>query len=272
MPFSRALGLLVAAASALLACACGGTSGAPGNAESPAPAADAPRGSYAAMLAGHGVDVAIPARGKFILVNIPSFELVALQDGVPMLRSRVIVGRPATPTPELRSSMLAVKFNPSWTPTPSMVRYEGARHAPPGPHNPLGQILFELDNDELIFLHDTNDRTLFDLPQRALSHGCVRVQQARLLAAWALGASGSEIDRMTSSGATRSAALSEQIPVSLVYFTTFPDANGQVVTHPDLYVRNRAVRQGRALAIAPSRPPCAMPVDGATTSPGRHHP
>jgi murein L,D-transpeptidase YcbB/YkuD len=268
MPFIRMLGLMMAMASALMASACTAKDEARSTADSSAPASAALRGSYAAMLAANGVGVAIPPRGKFILVNIPSFELIALQDGVPVLRSRVVVGRPATPTPELLSSMFAVKFNPSWTPTPSMVRYEGARYAPPGPHNPLGQILFELDNDELVFLHDTNDKTFFDLPQRALSHGCIRVQQARALAAWALGVSESEIDGMTSVGATRSVPLPEQIPVSLVYFTAFPDLSGQVVTYPDIYSRSRAVQQGRELAIAPSLPPCAAPLGGAAGSLG----
>ena len=99
------------------------------------------------------------------MVHIPSFELIALEDGGPVLRSRVIVGRPATPTPELLSSMLSVRFNPDWMPTPSMIRNEGARYVPPGINNPLGQLLFELDNDLLIFLHDTNDKALFDRRQ-----------------------------------------------------------------------------------------------------------
>ena len=122
-------------------------------------------------LRGIGIDV--PARGKFVVVNIPSFELVALQDGKPVLRSRVIVGRPSTPTPELATGIWAVKFNPSWTPTPSMAQREGLKPVPPGPNNPLGRILFVLDNDQLIFLHDTNDRTLFEQSRRAFSHGCI---------------------------------------------------------------------------------------------------
>jgi murein L,D-transpeptidase YcbB/YkuD len=109
------------------------------------------------------------------VVHIPSFELIALEDGAPVLRSRVIVGRPSTPTPELLSSMSSIRFNPAWMPTPSMISNEGAHYAPPGPNNPLGQLLFELDNDQLIFLHDTNDRSLFSRSNRALSHGCVRV-------------------------------------------------------------------------------------------------
>lgn len=151
------------------------------------------------------------------MVHIPSFELIALEDGGPVLRSRVIVGRPATPTPELLSSMLSVRFNPDWTPTPSMIRSEGARYAPPGINNPLGQLLFELDNDLLIFLHDTNDRSLFDRSNRALSHGCVRVEQARALAAWALGLSVHEVEAMVSRKATSSVPLPVPIPVYLTY-------------------------------------------------------
>ena len=70
-----------------------------------------------------------------------------------------------------------------------MVRNEALHYMPPGPQNPLGQIMFALDNDEFIFLHDTNEKALFNLAQRALSHGCVRVEQARPLAAWLLGVS-----------------------------------------------------------------------------------
>jgi len=160
---------------------------------------------------------AIPARGKFVLVDVPSYELTAYQDGAPVLRSRIVVGRPVTPTPELMTSMYAIRFNPSWTPTPAMVRNEGLRPVPPGPNNPLGRILFELDNDEMVYLHDTNQRELFDRPERGFSHGCVRVEQARPLAAWALGVSEAEIGAMIARGATYSVPLPEPIPVSLAY-------------------------------------------------------
>jgi len=142
------------------------------------------------LLRRSGIEMAIPSTGKFILVNIPSYELVALQDGEPVLRSRVVVGKPATPTPELTASMVIIRFNPDWTPTPSMVRNEGLQYMPPGPQNPLGRMMFALDNDDLIYLHDTNEKQLFNRGQRALSHGCIRVQQARALAAWSLGVLG----------------------------------------------------------------------------------
>jgi murein L,D-transpeptidase YcbB/YkuD len=204
------------------------------------PTADPPTSSaYVTLLRSQGIEAGGYARGKVILVNIPSFELIALQDGTPVLRSRVIVGRPVTPTPELTSSMYAVRFNPSWTPTPSMIRNEGLHYMPPGPDNPLGRMMFDLDNDEFIYLHDTNERHLFKRPQRALSHGCVRVEQARALAAWVLDVSQEEIDTMIAKG-TYSVPLAQEIPVSLVYHTRFPDDHDEVVSHPDLYAKATA--------------------------------
>lgn len=181
--------------------------------------------SQADVPAEAGLRTAIPSQGKAIVVHIPSFELIALEDGAPVLRSRVIVGRPATPTPELLSSMFAIRFNPAWMPTSSMIRYEGAHYVPPGPNNPLGQLLFELDNDRLIFLHDTNDRSLFGRSNRALSHGCVRVEQARPLAAWALGVSVPEVEAMISRKVTYSVPLPMPIPVHLVHFPNPLEAN-----------------------------------------------
>jgi murein L,D-transpeptidase YcbB/YkuD len=220
---------------------------------------------YAGILAGNGIHLDIPSRGKFILVNIPAFELIALQDGVPVLRSRVVVGRPATPTPELLSSMHAVKFNPSWTPTPSMVRNEGARFVPPGPNNPLGRILFELDNDELIFLHDTNDRSFFDRRQRALSHGCVRVQQARALAAWVLEVPEAGIDGMVAGRGTHTVPLPRPVPVSFVYYTRFPDQDGRIVTYPDVYGRSQAMQRREPVNEATLQGDCHGPLEAAVS-------
>ena len=100
-------------------------------------------------------------------------------------------------------------------------------------------MMFELDDDEFIYLHDTNERELFKRQQRALSHGCIRVEQARALAAWSLGVSEEAIDSMVARG-THSVPLTENIPVSLVYYTRFADEHGQVASYPDIYARQQA--------------------------------
>jgi murein L,D-transpeptidase YcbB/YkuD len=232
---TRAIWAWVVLATALATSACVTTEPSAPVAAAPAPAAEPPPSAYVSMLRSHGVETDIPSRGKFVLVNIPSYELIALQDGVPVLRSRVVVGKPAASTPELLASMFAVQFNPGWTPTPSMIRNEGLHYIPPGPQNPLGRMMFDLDDDEFIYLHDTNEKGLFKREQRALSHGCVRVEQARALAAWALGVSEKEIDAMVARGTTYSVPLPDNIPVALVYYTRFPDEGGQVASYPDIY-------------------------------------
>ncbi|MGY3052292.1 murein L,D-transpeptidase YcbB/YkuD [Pedobacter sp. UYEF25] len=47
----------------------------------------------------------------------------------------------------------------------------------PGGGNALGKFKFIFDNDFSIYLHDTNNKTAFRLGNRAISHGCVRVEK-----------------------------------------------------------------------------------------------
>jgi murein L,D-transpeptidase YcbB/YkuD len=232
----RLLGIVAAIASAACVPTQPPAVGAPQAAALADASPSAPRSSaYVGLLRRSGIEMAIPSTGKFIVVNIPSYELVALQDGEPVLRSRIVVGKPATPTPELTASMVTIRFNPDWTPTPSMVRNEGRQYKPPGPQNPLGRMMFDLDNDDLIYLHDTNEKQLFSRSQRALSHGCIRVQQARALAAWSLGVSERAVDSMVARGLTYAVPVSEDIRVALVYSMRFPDEHGEILFYPDVY-------------------------------------
>ena len=45
-----------------------------------------------------------------------------------------------------------------------------------GRHNALGLVKFDFPNPESVYLHDTNNKGAFKKRVRALSHGCVRVQ------------------------------------------------------------------------------------------------
>lgn len=47
----------------------------------------------------------------------------------------------------------------------------------PGPDNALGFVKFMFPNPHATFVHDTNARSLFGRPIRALSHGCMRLDQ-----------------------------------------------------------------------------------------------
>jgi len=69
------------------------------------------------------------------------------------------------------NNLLAVKSNLS---DYSVVQSPGAKNA-------LGQIKFSFDNSFSVYLHDTPNRNLFDKTDRALSHGCIRVQNPERL-------------------------------------------------------------------------------------------
>jgi len=211
----------------------------------PAPAQPAapPLSPFVQAMRDAGVTLAIPPRGKFILVNIPSYELIAFQDGAPVIRSKVVVGAAGTSTPELMSNMYAIKYNPDWTPTPSIVRNEASVYIPSGPRSPLGRIKLELDNNQSIYLHDTPQKSYFGREKRALSHGCVRVEQVRDLAAWADETTVDEINSKISRGRMYTERLPEEIPVYIGYFTRFPDEFGQPVNYPDVYANKDEARQ-----------------------------
>ena len=138
---------------------------------------------YDRALMKHPISQEIPAKGKAIVVNIPSFELIAFEDGRPVMHIRVIVGRDlrGDRTPVMNTRTSVVRFRPSWRPTPMMLRsgkYED-RIWPPGPRNPLGLLAIRLDPGMLIYLHGTNRPELFDKDGRALSGGCIRVDGRR---------------------------------------------------------------------------------------------
>ncbi|WP_126971839.1 L,D-transpeptidase family protein [Gynurincola endophyticus] len=55
-----------------------------------------------------------------------------------------------------------------------------------GDENSLGIMKFNFPNKFAVYLHDTNARWLFSRSDRALSHGCIRVQEFRKLASFLL--------------------------------------------------------------------------------------
>lgn len=56
----------------------------------------------------------------------------------------------------------------------------------PGQWNSMGKMKFGFANDIDIFLHDTPNKELFEQEDRKLSHGCIRLSDARRLATWML--------------------------------------------------------------------------------------
>lgn len=108
---------------------------------------------------------------------------------------------------------------------------------PPGAQNPLGEVKFMFPNKHDVYMHDTTQRNLFSQSFRALSHGCIRVQNPRKLAEILLAA-----DKGWDDGKVRAmfngggeVALDKPIPVYLGYFTARVGDDGSLLTYKDLY-------------------------------------
>jgi murein L,D-transpeptidase YcbB/YkuD len=106
----------------------------------------------------------------------------------------------------------------------------------PGPGNSMGDIKFMMPNDLGIYLHDTHDRTVFKAENRWISNGCVRVQDARRLAAWLFGA----MPHVSNPDVETRVNLAPPVPVFLTYLTVAASSEG-VVFRSDPYERDAAV-------------------------------
>lgn len=192
----------------------------------------------------HGVPLRVHLWGKSILVNIPSYELIALEDGEEKFRMRVIVGAPGEDraTPVIDTFTGVARFRPTWTPTPTMIKtgaYEpGTR--PAGKGNPLGFVALRFDDGQLVYLHDTNKPRLFNLDKRALSWGCVRVDGIESLLAWALDMDEADVLALMHGRGTVD-VQTEGLPVMLRYYTAFPDSTGALQFYDDIYSRGETL-------------------------------
>ncbi|MHA1525330.1 MAG: L,D-transpeptidase family protein [Alphaproteobacteria bacterium] len=59
---------------------------------------------------------------RFVMVNIPGYEIEAVEGGTVDFRQRVILGRPTRETPVLKTSIIQLNFSPYWHVPQSIVR------------------------------------------------------------------------------------------------------------------------------------------------------
>ncbi len=115
----------------------------------------------------------------------------------------------------------------------------------PGDDNALGYVKFNLPNPWDIYLHDTPHREDFVKRNRALSSGCVRVQQPQELALFILSEfekknyTQGKLDTMISTHKTKWEVLRNKIPVHITYLTAFEDTTGMHLQFTrDIYQRD----------------------------------
>ena len=91
-------------------------------------------------------------------------------------------------------------------------------------------------NDHAIYLHDTPDKSLFEKDDRWISNGCIRVEDAKRLAAWLFGSTPTPVTGQPEERAD----IADPVPVYITYLTAEAGPRG-VAFRPDRYGRDPAV-------------------------------
>ena len=209
----------------------------------------------------------------YVIVNIPDYTLRVIREGKQVWMTKIVVGKPSTPTPLMTAQMKSITVNPTWNIPQSIAAAEylpllqqdptilqrmglnvsynpdGSIHLsqPPGEQNALGQIRFNFPNKFLVYQHDSNQKYLFGKDQRDDSHGCMRVQDplkyAEVLLSIVRPGEGYTEDRIHRMFGNNEINIQfpTSIPVHLTYQTAFVDDAGRLEFREDIYGRDRAL-------------------------------
>ncbi len=107
-----------------------------------------------------------------------------------------------------------------------------------GCDNALGLIKFEVNSPYAIYLHDTNNRTVFVRENRFLSHGCIRVEKPVELANILLGYARFEPNYMETcpiNAKPQFLSLPRPVPALMVYNILDFDEVGVLQAYRDVY-------------------------------------
>ncbi len=202
-----------------------------------------------------------------VWVNVADERLVMYRADRPAFSTRVVVGDDAehNQSPEFRASIDASFYNPPWVIPADIAAAEilprldqdpdyltrnrmvmlanGEVEQLPGPDAGLGLVMFDMPNRFDVYLHDTPERKVFLRDNRRISHGCIRVQHPRELAALLMDQPLATIDEGIATGNTTRHALPAPVPVFVVYQTAFLDPAGALRFRPDFYNRDAAIWQ-----------------------------
>jgi len=135
---------------------------------------------------------------------------------------------------------------------------------PGGDANSLGIMKFNFPNKHSVYLHDTNQRGLFNNSFRSLSHGCVRVQNWDSLYQYIiLSDKKANVDDIASNHLMvdsvknwlsakkrRTISVTNELPIYIRYFTVAPK-NGKIEFYEDVYGEDGKIRNLIMKSISP---------------------
>lgn len=113
----------------------------------------------------------------------------------------------------------------------------------PGPYNALGLVRIDMPNSDIVYMHDTPMKQLFNQRVRPFSAGCVRVQDVFTLVEWiARYEQGWEqpgrAQAVVDTGQALDVTLTRTVPVYFTYITAWAEGDGRAVFRPDVYGRD----------------------------------
>lgn len=217
---------------------------------------------------------------EFVLVNIVGGRTLYVK-GDDVWATRSVTGSQYRQTPVFRDAIQYMEINPTWTVPNSIFRKDKLariRQDPgylarggyvvknrdgvvipaasvdwsqdnppvilmqkPGPKNALGMVKFMFPNAHAVYLHDTDNRGLFERSDRTLSSGCVRIEFpfefANLLMEADPSWSTARLQAILDSHKTTRVNLPAPVPVLLIYLTAWFE-EGAVHFREDLYQRD----------------------------------
>lgn len=112
-----------------------------------------------------------------------------------------------------------------------------------GQDNSLGVIKFMFNNPFGVYLHDTNSKRLFGKEVRALSHGCVRMENPWILANYLI-----QDEKKYNTDSLFEYYIKEQkktiplhkpLPLYIKYFTCEVDTNDRLLFYTDIYEKDK---------------------------------
>ncbi len=197
---------------------------------------------------------------NYVLVNIPEYALHIFENGKPVWKTNVVVGKNITQTVIFKGNIAQIILNPYWNIPNSILQKEilpavrrnpdylqrnnmeminGRARQKPGSNNALGKIKFLFPNSYSIYLHDTPAKSLFGESRRAFSHGCIRVDDPKQLALYILKKDSSwtlhKIDSIQTTNNEYKIQVKPALPVYITYFTAWVNSNGKLNFRNDLY-------------------------------------
>jgi murein L,D-transpeptidase YcbB/YkuD len=215
-----------------------------------------------------------------VQVNSGAAIVTLFKDDRPVLSMKAVSGKPGDETPMLASSMHSVVINPPWN-VPTRIANEELwpkERANPGylsrngfrvitnddgskrlqqrsEQSALGRFKFDFDNPFAVYLHDTPTKATFDRFARQASHGCVRVEKPRELAEALLAGdpqwTPEQIATTLDGGKTVRARLPQQVPVYILYWTSFAGSDGQMHFRTDPYDWDRELLRRTGVLATP---------------------